>query len=248
MLSYHHVFKYKMGVFCDPCTFNSHCFIIWKKDINLKQFTTPKWNTSLRKEKEEESIYKICTKHLYIYLCSWSVILKPLAHVVVGQMHVCTLHVCLCAASCVCVCAASLCVCSAGFVCVCVHCWFVCLCVFVCVLLFKKKVLWMCVCVCVRVPCWLVCVCVCAAGFFVFFFVCVCVCVCACVSVCVFAASVVIKSSGLPPCMVDRRNRNNLYYHYYCCHWTVCMEHENTYKVLASLWEGCSLWGRQIHS
>ena len=39
------------------------------------------------------------------------------------------------------------------------------------------------------------------------------VCVCVCVSVCV--VSVFVKRPVLPPCAVDGRSRNSLYYNYY---------------------------------
>ena len=50
---------------------------------------------------------------------------------------------------------------------------------------------------------------------------CVCVCVCVCVSVClsvsvsVSIVSVIVKRPVLPPCAVDRRSRNPLYYYYH---------------------------------
>ena len=40
--------------------------------------------------------------------------------------------------------------------------------------------------------------------------VCVCVCVCVCV------ISVIVKRPVLPPCVVDGRSRNPLYYYYSC--------------------------------
>ena len=51
---------------------------------------------------------------------------------------------------------------------------------------------------------------------------CVCVCVCVCVSACVrvrvrvcVVVVVVVKRPALPPCVVDERCRNPLYYYYY---------------------------------
>ena len=49
-----------------------------------------------------------------------------------------------------------------------------------------------------------VCVCVCVFSSFV--------CVCVCLSVCV--VSVIVNRPVLPPCPVDRRSRNPLYYYY----------------------------------
>ena len=43
-----------------------------------------------------------------------------------------------------------------------------------------------------------------------------CVCgVCVCVCVCVCVVSVIVKRPMLPPCVVDGRSRNPLYYYYY---------------------------------
>ena len=45
--------------------------------------------------------------------------------------------------------------------------------------------------------------------------VCVCVCVYVCVCMCVCVVSVIVKRPVLPPCVVDGRSRNLLYYYYY---------------------------------
>ena len=45
--------------------------------------------------------------------------------------------------------------------------------------------------------------------------VCLCVCVCVCVCVSVSVVSVIVKRPVLPPCAVDGRSRNPLYYCYY---------------------------------
>ena len=45
--------------------------------------------------------------------------------------------------------------------------------------------------------------------------VCVCACVYVCVCVCVCVVSVIVKLPVLPPCVVDGRSRNPLYYNYY---------------------------------
>ena len=44
---------------------------------------------------------------------------------------------------------------------------------------------------------------------------CVCVCVCVCVYVCLSVISVTVKCPVLPPCVVDGRSRNPLYYYIY---------------------------------
>ena len=42
------------------------------------------------------------------------------------------------------------------------------------------------------------------------------VCVCVCVCVCLCVISVTVKCPVLPPCVLDGRSRNPLYYYYYC--------------------------------
>ena len=56
------------------------------------------------------------------------------------------------------------------------------------------------------------CVCACVRACV---FVCVCACMYVCLSVCLSVVRVIVKRPVLPPCAVDGRPRNPLYYYYY---------------------------------